>query len=95
VIAQVNGTIPINAGFRKGWVDGAVFASGEVYEDLIGQVLLLHQLPISGAWEVTEQHNLHQLSELFLWPALLGSPARIGLYVAPNWALDLYYMCVL
>jgi hypothetical protein len=97
VIAQVNGIIPPNAGFDVGWVDpgGIIFASGEVWEPLIGQVNLIHFLPITGAGIITESHDLHRLQETFLWPALLGSAANVGLYVAPNWHVDLYYMCVL
>lgn len=97
VIIQVNGTIPPAAGFRKGWVDpgGVIFASGEAYEDLIAQTNLLHFLPISGAGIITESHDLHHLQEVYLWPALLGSAANIGLYVAPNWHVDLFYLCVL
>ena len=97
VIAQVTGTVPPAAGFQKGWVDplGVIFDSGEVYHDLIGQVCLLHFLPITGAGIITEQHDLHQLGETFLWPALIGSAASVGLYVAPNWQIDLYYLCVL
>lgn len=95
VLVNVHGTIPPAAGLRKGWVDGAIFASGEVYFDLIAQVVLLHQLPLTGAWVPTELHDCNALSQLFLWPALLGSPAKIGLYVGPNWNVDLYYMCVL
>lgn len=95
VLVNVNGSIPTAAGRQLGWVDGAIFASGEVYYDRIAQVVLLHQLPITSAWVITEQHDCFGLSQLFLWPALLGSPAQLGLYVAPNWHVDLYYMCVL
>lgn len=97
VIAQVAGTIPAAAGYYKGYVDpaGVIFASGENFLDLIGQVNLLHFLPITGAGIITEFHDLHHLSELFLWPSLLGSAAKVGLYVGPGWQVDLFYMCVL
>lgn len=97
VIAQVHGAIPVAAGFYKGWVDpaGVVFASGERFNDMICQLNLLHFLPISGAGIITETHDIHHLQETFLWPALLGSAANVGLYVAPNWSVDLYYLCVL
>lgn len=96
-IVQVHGTIPPRAGYKKGWVDpaGVVFASGEVYQDLIAQLNLLHFLPITGAGIITETHDIHKLQETFLWPALLGSAANIGLYVAPNWTVDVFYLCVL
>jgi len=95
VICQVSGSIPARAGFKKGWVDplGVIFASGEIYQDLIAQVVLLHFLPVTGAGMITEQHDIHQLQESFLWPALLGSAANVGLYVAPNWNVEMFYLC--
>lgn len=97
VIAQVSGLFPAAAGRQMGYVDpaGVIFASGELYHDLIGQVNLIHFLPITGAGVITEFHDLHHISELFLWPSLIGSAAKLGLYVGPNWHLDLFYMCVL
>lgn len=97
VIAQVSGVIPRATGFYLGYNDPAavILPSGDRYADLIGQVNLIHFLPITGAAVITEYHDLHHVSELFLWPALLGSAAKLGLYVAPNWGIDLYYMCVL
>lgn len=96
-IVQVAGAIPPDVGILNGWVDpaGVIFASGERYLSLIGQLVLLHFLPITGAGIITESHDIQHLQETFLWPALLGSAANIGLYVAPNWHLDVFYLCVL
>jgi hypothetical protein len=95
VIAVARGVFPPAAGFSVGWVDpgGLVQSSGEVYHDLLGQVALLHFLPITGMGIITELHDLHRTIEAFLWPALIGSAANVGLYVAPNWSFDMFYLC--
>ena len=97
VIAQVAGPIPQFAGLDVGWVDpfGSIFASGETYEPLIAQLNLIHFLPITSAGVITNTLDMHRLQELMLWPALLLSPANLGLYVSPNWSVDLLYLCVL
>ena len=94
-LVEINGTVPPAAGFKKGWVDGAIFASGEMFYDSICQFNLLHILPVTGATIITEMHDCHFNSQVFLWPALLGSAAKVGLYVYPNWHVDLYYLCSL
>jgi len=96
-IVQVSGTIPARAGFQQGWVDplGVIFASGERFHDLIAQVCLIHFLPITGAGIITEAHDINHLQETFLWPVTVLSPAHLGLYVGPNWSVDVFYLCVL
>lgn len=96
-IVQVNGVFPPAAGFQKGYVDpfGVIFGTGELYHDLIAQFNLLHTLPLTGAKLITERHDIHFNEELILWPGLIGSASTVGLYVGPNWHVDLYYMCVL
>lgn len=95
VIVTVNGLIPPHAGFSIGWNDVLFLASGDVYEDRIAQVCLLHTLPITGASVITEMVDINLVTQLVTWPLLIGTPATIGLHVEPNWHVDLFYMCVL
>jgi hypothetical protein len=95
VIVQVNGAIPPESGYMFGWNDAALLPSGDTYFDRFAQLALLHFLPITGAAVVTQLEDVRTISQLFLWPILLLSPAKIGLWVAPNMHIDLFYMCVL
>lgn len=95
VIAVVNGTIPPAAGFQIGWHDPLAISDASYYYDAIGQVLVQHQLPITGAWVTAQLEWLHELQTFFYWTLSIGTPGRVGLYVAPNWHIDLYYLCVL
>jgi hypothetical protein len=97
IIAQVAGTFPPAAGFDSGWVDpfGIIRDSGERYHQLIGQVNLIHYLPLAGSVGViTDRFDLHYNGQLFLYPIYLFSPLNVGLYVGPGWSIDLFYMCV-
>jgi hypothetical protein len=89
-------TFPVTAGRVLGWNDASyAVVSGDEYRDRIAQVVLLHQLPISGAWVITETADIHLPSQLVMWPVYVGTPARLGLHVFPNFAVDMFYMCVL
>lgn len=89
-------TFPARAGRFLGWNDAAYpTISGDNYEDRIAQVCLLHQLPITGAWVITQIFDLYHPTELCLWPVYLGSGGRVGLHVFPGFAVELFYMCVL
>lgn len=95
VIVQTS-TFPAAAGRELGWNDASFpTISGDQYFDRIAQVCLLHQLPITGAYVISETFDVHLPSQLFLWPAYLGGGTRIGLHVFPNFAVELFYMCVL
>lgn len=95
VICQAS-TFPARAGRTIGWNDAAYpTISGDVYHDRIAQLCLLHQLPITGAWIITNIFDVYTPSEFFLWPALIGSGGRMGLHVFPNFAVELFWMCVL
>lgn len=95
VIVEVNGTIPASAGFRLGWDDVTIFANGNEYEDRIAQVVLLHTLPITGAKIIYSMSDIVLLQQTVYTPLLVGTPLTLGLYVSPNWHVDLYYLCVL
>lgn len=95
VIVQAS-TFPAVAGRTLGWNDATYpTISGDNYHDRIAQVCMLHQLPITGAWVITETFDIHLPSQLCLWPVYIGAAGRLGLHVFPNWAVELFYMCVL
>jgi hypothetical protein len=95
VIVQAS-TFPAAAGRQLGWNDATYpTISGDSYFDRIAQVCLLHQLPITAAWVITQTYDVFLPSQLFLWPTYLGSGARVGLHVFPNFAVELLWMCVL
>jgi hypothetical protein len=88
--------IPVQAGITFGWNDPTFpIASGDWYADRMAQVCLLRTFPITGATVITDVYNVHLVQQLFLWPALVGPAAKIGLHVNPNFECDLYFMCVL
>lgn len=89
-------TYPAFAGRLLGWNDATYpTISGDEYRDRIAQVCLLHQLPITGAWVISATYDIFLPSQLVLWPVYIGSGGRIGLHVFPNFAVELFYMCVL
>lgn len=95
IIVQAS-TFPSSAGRLLGWNDAAFpTISGDTYYDRIAQVCLLHQLPITGAYVITETYDIHLPSQLQLWPVYIGSGSKIGLHVFPNFAVDLFFLCVL
>lgn len=65
------------------------------YRDRIAQLVLYHQLPITGLFAPFQRFDVFHGVETFMWPVYLGSPAWLGLHVFPNFAVDLYYLCVL
>ena len=90
-------TIPAAAGHTIGF-NGLISGqdrSCDLWHDRIAQVCLFHQFPISGAWLNTDIFDVHYASQLILWSVFVGSGGRIGLHIFPNWAVDLYFMCVL
>lgn len=95
VIVQAS-TFPLKAGRQLGWNDAAYpTISGDVYHDRIAQVCLLHQLPITGAWIISQTYDIYLPSQLCLWPVYIGSGGRVGLHVFPNFAVECFWMCVL
>lgn len=94
VIVQAS-LFPAIAGRELGWND-ATFPtiSGDTYFDRIAQLCVLHQLPTTGAYVISSTHDIFLASQLVLWPGLIGGPAKLGLHVFPNFAVDLFYMCI-
>lgn len=95
VIVQASTFSP--AGGRiLGWNDASFpTISGDEYIDRIAQVVLLHQLPITGAFVITQTFDVHLASQTMLWPVYLGSGSKVGLHVFPNYAVEMFYLCVL
>lgn len=95
VIARVNGSIPIREGFKIGWSDPASIYDESKWINPICQIVQQHLLPITGAYVTTTLEWMFTLQLWVPWQVLLGSGARVGLHVEPNWSIDLFYMCVL
>lgn len=95
VIVRVNGAIPPGAGFDVGWSDALSIYVENEYEQRIVQVVQQHLLPITSAYVTTTLEDVYRLEQWIPWAVLLGSGARVGLHVTPNWHVDLFYMCVL
>jgi hypothetical protein len=95
VLVEVS-TFPAHAGRIDGWNDAAFpTISGDTYLDRIAQVCVLHNLPLTGATIITMTYDVHLPVQLFLWTPLLGAGTKIGLHVFPNFAVELFWMCVL
>jgi hypothetical protein len=95
VLVEVT-AIPVKTGLTIGWNDGSEpIISGDEYEQRMVQICLIRTLPISGAHVITEVHDQYLVSQLYLWPVLLGSATRLGLHVNPGFECDLFFMCVL
>lgn len=94
VLARVSGSIPAEFGFVIGWNDSASQDESFYYERF-AQIVVQRQLPITGAWVSTSILSLHTIQLLELWPLFIGGGSRVGLYVAPGCAVDLFYMCLL
>jgi hypothetical protein len=97
VLIVVNGVIPAGIGRFPGWVGpgGTVTEDATHYATRICQLVVQHQLPITGAQITTDERNMFELSMLTLWQGIIDAPNRIGIHVAPNFHVDLYFMCVL
>jgi len=90
-------TIPAAAGHTIGFngIVGGQDIDMDVWHDTIAQLCLLKSFPITGAIYPIQVEYIHLATELVLWNGLTAAPNHIGLHVFPNWAVDLYYMCVL
>jgi hypothetical protein len=95
LIVQATGVFPPQAGFKIGWNDVTIVASGDRYEDRIAQIVFLRTLPITGAKVIQQIADVTLLSQAFFLDLLVGPALTIGLHVEPNWHVDLYYFCVL
>lgn len=90
VMAQFNGAIPPKLGLQPGYSDGALI-DADVFESRIAQLVVQHQT-LSGAWLITQLVDLFILPFTVRWQEAL--PGRIGLFVSPFVAVDLFYLRV-
>ncbi len=88
---------PIGMSRFPGWDDGSSLPTGNAdhYAQRICQLIVQHQLPITGAQVTTDERDMFELSMLALWQGVIDAPNRIGIHVAPNVQVELFFMCVL
>jgi hypothetical protein len=90
VVVNFNGAIPPKLGLKIGYTDGGLIVADQFDMRLL-QLVVQHQL-LSGAWVITQIENIDILPITLRWAEAL--PGRIGLYVAPGIAVDLFYLLV-
>lgn len=90
VMVQFNGAIPPKLGLQPGYSDG-VLIDADVFEARIAQLVIQHQT-LSGAWLITQLVDLFVLPFTIRWSEAL--PGRVGLFVSPFVAVDLFYLRV-
>lgn len=90
VVVQFNGAIPPHLGLTFGFDDGGTIQM-DLFEHRLVQLVALHQL-LSGTWVPSQVEELNALPFLIRWSEAL--PGKVGLYVAPNISVDLYYLLV-
>lgn len=88
VVLQVNGAIAPHLGLLPGFNDGGTIVLDQ-FEKRIAQVAQLFQ-DLSGVWVPLDVRNIFVLPYLLRW--VEDQPGKIGLYVAPTWSVDLYYL---
>lgn len=95
VVVQVNGAIPVTLGYSLGYDSGgAVGFEGYRYFERFAQVVVMHQ-SLSGAFITIQDQDVTHVQE---WIPTVFIPLggdRIGLFVEPAVAVDLYFMCLL
>lgn len=89
----LNGAIPPTLGTLDGWVDpvGSI-ADAVRYDERLAQIVVQHTL-LSGAQVNTQVVDVHYQAGGFTFD--LALPSRIGIWVAPPLALDIFYLCLL
>lgn len=88
VVVQISGAIAPELGLTPGFDDGGTVQVDE-FQKRIVQVVQLFQLA-SGTWVPLEVDDVHYAPYLIRW--VEDMPGKIGLYVAPTWSVDLYYL---
>jgi hypothetical protein len=91
-------TIPIRAGHLIGFngIVGGQDQACDTYYDVFAQVVQFRTFPITGAIYPITFFNITHATTFLSWAAFSGSsPDYVGLHVAPGWAVELYWMCVL
>lgn len=77
------------AGYVDGFVSLDGLVDGNVYFQQLAQLGVQHQL-FGGAWVLTQLAAIDNIFMPVLWNVAL--PGRLGLLVAPENAVDLYYL---
>jgi len=88
VVIQINGAIAPKLGLIPGFDDGGTIQL-DLFQTRILQVAQLFQLR-SGTWVAADARNVNYAPYLLRW--VEDQPGKIGLYVGPTWAVDLYYL---
>jgi len=95
VVVQPNGSIPATWGFDIGYDSGgAIGNEGDIYENRFAQVVIMHQA-IGGGFITIEQVDIHQVQQFVPTPFVPVGGDRLGLFVSPGVAVDLFFMCLL
>ncbi len=92
-IVQINGAIPPKWGYELGCTfGGGTPATGEIWQPRVAQLVVQHQVDVlgGGPYVTTQIYNLHTTAGLCMWNVAL--PGRLGLYVAPDIAVDLQFL---
>ena len=89
VMMIVNGSIPPNWGFSLGWYSDDGLYDEASFDPPLAQLVVQHQFP-TGAWITTQRAEMRTTTTALLWDVAL--PGRLGLRVAPNLAVDLFYI---
>jgi hypothetical protein len=88
VYANFNGAIPPKLGLTLGYTDGGLIVADE-FELRLVQIVALHQF-LGGAWTISQVESVHVLPITVRWSEAL--PGKVGLYVLPGIAVDLFYL---
>lgn len=88
VVVQINGAIAPKLGLTPGFDDGGTVQL-DIFQLRIVQLAQLFQTR-SGVWVPVFVSNLFSAPSLIRWAE--DQPGKIGLYVSPTWAVDLFYL---
>jgi hypothetical protein len=88
VVIQVSGAIAPKLGLQPGFDDGGTVVL-DTFQLRPVQAVQLFQTR-SGVWVPLDVRNIMWLPYLLRW--VEDQPGKLGLYVAPTWHVDLYYL---
>jgi hypothetical protein len=85
-----NGSIPPKLGLVPGYDDGGLIVA-DTFDLRLVQLVVMHQF-LTGPWTITQIEGIHTLPLTLRWQEAL--PGKIGLYVLPGIAVDLFFLRV-
>lgn len=88
-IVQLEGALPPRWSFQQGWVSDDGQYEESIYFPPIAQLVAQHQFP-TGTWVSTTVAMIDRFPMLVLWQEAF--PGRLGLHVAPNISIDLFFL---